>query len=75
MEITLSTEGKAFEENSLWQPRQNLYDVVRIFIQQLKKDDISERAGAMAFSYTIALFPLMLFLLNMIPYLQDFFRW
>ncbi|MDO8969010.1 MAG: YihY/virulence factor BrkB family protein [Algoriphagus sp.] len=54
-------------------PDKNLYDVVRIFIQQLKKDDISERAGAMAFSYTIALFPLMLFLLNMIPYLQDFF--
>lgn len=27
----------------------------------------------MAFSYTIALFPLLLFLLNLVPYLQDFF--
>lgn len=51
----------------------NLYDVLRIFIQQLKKDDINERAGSMAFSYTIALFPLLLFLLNLVPYLQDFF--
>ena len=54
-------------------PDKNLYDVIRIFIQQLKKDDINERAGSMAFSYTIALFPLLLFLLNLIPYLQDFF--
>ena len=54
-------------------PDKNLYDVTRIFIQQLKKDDINERAGSMAFSYTIALFPLLLFLLNLIPYLQDFF--
>jgi membrane protein len=53
-------------------PDKNLYDVVRIFIQQLKKDDINERAAAMAFSYTLALFPLLLFLLNLIPYLQDF---
>ncbi|WP_075349658.1 YihY/virulence factor BrkB family protein [Algoriphagus marinus] len=54
-------------------PDKNLYDVIRIFIQQLKKDDITERAGSMAFSYTVALFPLILFLLNLIPYLQDFF--
>lgn len=54
-------------------PDKNLYDVIRIFIQQLKKDDITERAGSMAFSYTIALFPLLLFLLNLVPYLQDFF--
>jgi membrane protein len=50
-----------------------LYDVLRIFIQQLKKHDINERAGSMAFSYTIALFPLLLFLLNLVPYLQVFF--
>ncbi len=40
---------------------------------QLKKDDLNERAGSMAFSFTIALFPLLIFLLNLIPYLQDFF--
>lgn len=45
----------------------------RIFLEQLKKDDIIERAGSMAFSYTMALFPMILFLLNLIPYLQDIF--
>ncbi len=54
-------------------PDKNVYDVGRIFLVQLKKDDITERGGSMAFSFTIALFPLILFLLNLIPYLQDFF--
>lgn len=54
-------------------PDKNLYDLGRIFIQQLRKDDINERAGSMAFSFTIALFPLLLFLLNLVPYLHDFF--
>lgn len=54
-------------------PDQNLYDVGRIFMAQLKKDDINERAEAMAFNYTIAMFPLLLFLLNMIPYIGYFF--
>jgi membrane protein len=40
---------------------------------QIRKDEITERAGAMAFSFTIALFPLLLFLLNMIPYIGLFF--
>ncbi|WP_291783494.1 YihY/virulence factor BrkB family protein [Cecembia sp.] len=54
-------------------PDQNLYDVGKIFIEQIQKDEISERAGAMAFSFTVAMFPLLLFLLNMIPYIGMFF--
>lgn len=54
-------------------PDQNLYDVGKIFLEQIRKDEISERAGAMAFSFTVAMFPLLLFLLNMIPYVGLFF--
>lgn len=52
---------------------QNLYDVGKIFIHQLKKDEIDERASAVAFSFTVALFPLILFLLNTMPYVEYFF--
>ncbi|MGM0944679.1 MAG: YihY/virulence factor BrkB family protein [Bacteroidota bacterium] len=52
-------------------PDKNVYDVGELFLRQLYKDDIAERAGSMAFSFTVALFPLLLFLLNLIPYLQD----
>ncbi|RIW17177.1 YihY/virulence factor BrkB family protein [Algoriphagus lacus] len=71
--IRLHLKARHLKRIHFGHPDKNLYQVSRIFIQQLKKDDINERAGSMAFSYTIALFPLLLFLLNLIPYLQDFF--
>lgn len=71
--LRLQLKARHLKKIYFGHPDKNLYDVTRIFIQQLKKDDIGERAGSMAFSYTIALFPLLLFLLNLIPYLQDFF--
>lgn len=70
--LRLQLKARHLKKIYFGHPDKNLYDVTRIFIQQLKKDDIGERAGSMAFSYTIALFPLILFLLNLIPYLQDF---
>lgn len=71
--LRIQLKARRLKKIQFGSPDKNLYDVVRIFIQQLKKDDINERASAMAFSYTLALFPLMLFLLNLIPYLQDLF--
>nr|WP_246611489.1 YihY/virulence factor BrkB family protein [Arthrospiribacter ruber] len=55
-------------------PDQNVYDVSKIFLEQIRKDEINERAGAMAFSFTVAMFPLLLFLLNIIPYIGLFFK-
>jgi membrane protein len=71
--IRFHLKARALKKIHFGSQNKNLYDVLRIFIQQLKKDNINERAGSMAFSYTIALFPLLLFLLNLVPYLQDFF--
>ena len=71
--IRLQLKARTLKKIHFGSPGKNLYDVSQIFIQQLKKDNISERAGSMAFSYTIALFPLLLFLLNLVPYLQDVF--
>ncbi len=71
--IRIQLKARHLKRIHFGSPEKNLYDVSRIFIQQLKKDDINERAGSMAFSYTIALFPLLLFLLNLVPYMQDFF--
>jgi membrane protein len=44
-----------------------------IFMAQLRKDEILERAESVAFSFTLAMFPLLLFLLNIIPYIGLFF--
>ncbi|MHA7130076.1 YihY/virulence factor BrkB family protein [Algoriphagus namhaensis] len=66
-------QAKKLKKIHFGHPENNLYDLGQIFIEQLRKDDINERAGSMAFSFTMALFPLLLFLLNLVPYLQDFF--
>lgn len=72
--IKFTRKAKLLRKFHFGNPDQNLYDVGRIFIAQIQKDEISERAGAMAFSFTVAMFPLLLFLLNMIPYIGIFFE-
>ncbi len=73
MSFQLTRKAKTLRHIHFGDPNQNLYDVGRIFMQAMRKDDIFERAGAVAFSFTIAMFPLLLFLLNMIPYIEYFF--
>jgi membrane protein len=72
--IKLTRKAKLLRNIHFGNPDQNLYDVGRIFLEQVKKDEINERAGAMAFSFTVAMFPLLLFLLNIIPYIGLFFK-
>jgi membrane protein len=71
--IKFTRRAKLLRKFHFGNPDQNLYDVGKIFFDQIRKDEISERAGAMAFSFTVAMFPLLLFLLNMIPYIGLFF--
>lgn len=44
-----------------------LYHLVELYISGIVKGDISYRAGAIAFSFFMSLFPFMLFILNLIP--------
>jgi membrane protein len=73
LSFKLTRKAKLLRKFHFGNPDQNLYDVGKIFIEQVQKDEISERAGAMAFSFTMAMFPLLLFLLNIIPYINIFF--
>jgi membrane protein len=73
LEVLALWQVRRLKKFHLGDPSKNAYDLGRIFILQLRKDNIGGRAGSMAFSFTIALFPLLIFLLNIIPYLQDFF--
>ena len=56
----------------------SLYDLLEMYILGLVKGTFSYKAGSIAFSFFMALFPFALFLLNLIPYIpiknfqQDF---
>ena len=47
----------------------NLYQVLTILIQKLRKDDIEHRANAVAFNLTLSVFPAIIFLFTLIPYI------
>ncbi len=46
----------------------SLYDLQKIYLNGIVKGAFSARAGSVAFSFIMAIFPAMLFLLNLIPY-------
>lgn len=50
-----------------------LYQVGYIFVQDFERNDIVERAGGVAFSFTLAVFPAIIFMITMIPYIQALF--
>lgn len=47
----------------------SLYDLLELYIIGLTEGALSNRAGAIAFSFFMALFPFALFILNLIPYI------
>lgn len=50
-----------------------LYDAIIIFLTKMSNDEIMERANGVAFSFTMAIFPAIIFLFTLTPYIQNFF--
>ena len=47
----------------------NLYDVADVLLRELKLDSITKRASYMAFNFTLSMFPTIIFLFTLIPYI------
>jgi len=50
-----------------------LYDVIVIFIRKLSNDEILDRANGVAFSFTMAIFPAIIFLFTVVPFIQNIY--
>jgi membrane protein len=50
----------------------SLLQVGHIFVQDFERNDIIERAGGVAFSFTLAVFPAIIFMITLIPYIQNY---
>lgn len=46
-----------------------LFEIIKIFFISLEKDDIIERAKAVAYNFTMAVFPAVIVLFTLIPYI------
>ena len=48
----------------------SLYDIVEVFLEKLRNDEIITRANGVAFNFTLAIFPAIIFVFTLIPYIQ-----
>jgi membrane protein len=51
----------------------SLYKIIKIFLRNLLNDDILDRANGVAFNFILAIFPAVIFLFTLIPYVTKFF--
>ncbi|UII28752.1 YihY/virulence factor BrkB family protein [Fulvivirga maritima] len=49
----------------------SLYEVIIVFIEKISKDEVIERANGVAFNFTMAVFPGIIFLFTLTPYLHE----
>ncbi len=50
----------------------SLYMVIKIFIEKITKDEILQRANGVAFNFTLAIFPAIIFLFTLVPFIHRF---
>lgn len=51
----------------------SLYKILKLFLQNLMDDEIMDRANGVAFNFILAIFPAVIFLFTLIPYITPFF--
>ncbi|GCC50828.1 YihY/virulence factor BrkB family protein [Chryseotalea sanaruensis] len=49
----------------------SLYSVIKIFFKNIKEDDILDRANGVAYNFILAIFPTIIFLFTLIPYISS----
>ena len=48
----------------------SLYEIIDVFVEKLQNDEIVTRANGVAFNFTLAIFPAIIFIFTLIPYIQ-----
>lgn len=50
----------------------SLYEIVKTLLKNLQQDEILDRANGVAFNFILAIFPAVIFLFTLIPYVSDY---
>lgn len=51
----------------------SLYKFLKIFSHNIQEDEIMDRSNGVAFNFILAIFPAIIFLFTLIPYITDYF--
>lgn len=49
-----------------------LYEIIKVFIDKVTKDEVIDRANGVAFNFALAIFPAIIFLFTLTPYIHEF---
>lgn len=49
-----------------------LYEIIKVFIDKITKDEVIDRANGVAFNFALAIFPAIIFLFTLTPYIHAF---
>ena len=63
------TKDKAKEVSLPGFYKRSIYEVVKFFVDGVRKGSLTTRASAVAFNFVLALFPGIIFLFTLIPYI------
>ena len=50
----------------------SLYSIIVILIRKIRNDELLDRSYSVAFSFTLAMFPLIIFLFTLLPYIHHY---
>lgn len=53
----------------------SVYHVLKVMMDELKMDSLTKRSSYMAFNFTLAIFPTIIFLFTLIPYIPVGHLW
>ena len=51
----------------------SLYKIIKLFLKNLNDDEILDRANGVSYNFLLAVFPAIIFLFTLIPYVTEFF--
>jgi membrane protein len=51
----------------------SLYKIVKMFLKNLQEDEVMDRANGVAFNFILAIFPAIIFLFTLIPFVSNYF--
>ena len=51
----------------------SMYRITRTFLRNIQEDEIMDRANGVAFNFMLAIFPAIIFLFTLIPYVSNYF--
>ena len=63
---------RAFQRIRLKRGQVDLWTVLRVYVRNIERHDVFELANGVAFSFTLSVFPLIIFLFTLIPFLNAF---